>query len=63
VDARTFNKQSRSDWMQKGGKGGILDNAEDILDVIIKNHKVPPLPEDIAKEIDNIIESADEKLN
>ncbi len=63
VEARTFNKQSRSDWMQSGGKGGILDNAEDILDVIIKNHKVSPLPEDIAKEIDNIIKSADEKLN
>ncbi len=62
VYARTFNQQSRSDWMQSGGKGGILDNAEEILDDIMKNHKAPSLPEDIAKEIDKIIEDADKKL-
>ena len=65
VYARTFNTKSRSDWMAAGYRGidgGILDNAEAILQETMASHSVPPLEEGIAKEIDRIIEHADEKL-
>jgi trimethylamine:corrinoid methyltransferase-like protein len=63
VYSPTFNTLSRSDWMAAGEKGGILENAENILEEILENHKAPSLPEDVAREIDAIIERADQRLN
>ena len=63
VYSPTFNTLSRSDWMAAGGKGGILENAENILEEVLKNHKASSLPEDVAREIDAIIDRTDQKLN
>ncbi len=59
---RTFNKKTRSEWIAEGKQKTIVDNANDILDEIMKSHQVTPLPTEIAKELDRIVKRADEHI-
>ena len=58
---RTFNQKSRSEWLAEG-KRDILDRANDILDEIMRTHKVSPLPTEVADWLEEIVSRADEHL-
>jgi trimethylamine:corrinoid methyltransferase-like protein len=58
---RTFNQKSRSEWLAEG-KRDILDRANDILDEIMRTHKVSPLPTEVADGLEEIVSRADEHL-
>lgn len=45
-------------WVKKGEKDTIA-RAKEIVKEIIKTHQVPPLPEDVNKELDNILKAAE----
>lgn len=59
--ARTFNQKSRSEWLSEGRRD-IVDNANELVDHLLRSHEVPPLPNDVAKELNEIIKRANEKL-
>ena len=43
------------EW-KKNGKKSCLDYAKERMEEILANHKVVPLPEDVDKEIENILD-------
>ena len=53
VDRSTY-----PEWLS-GGKKTALDYAKARVEEILKTHKVPPLPEDQDREIDNILKEAE----
>jgi trimethylamine:corrinoid methyltransferase-like protein len=61
-EARTRYRGPRADWLSEGEERTIIDNANDIVDDLLKNHTVPPLSEDISKELGKIIEQAEKSI-
>ncbi|MCL5072655.1 MAG: trimethylamine methyltransferase family protein [Actinobacteria bacterium] len=56
-----FNRDSYIIWNSKGKKS-LIDRAEDYKKYILKNHHVSYVNEDIEKEINKIVKSAEENL-
>lgn len=56
-----FDRDSRMTWLSKGAKG-LEQKAKEKALTILEEHKVPPLPEDIVKELGSIVNKADQEL-
>jgi trimethylamine---corrinoid protein Co-methyltransferase len=59
---RTFNKKSRSEWVAEGKQKTLVDNANDVLDQILKTHQVALLPKEVSRELEKIVKKADDLL-
>jgi trimethylamine--corrinoid protein Co-methyltransferase len=59
---RTFNRKTREAWLSEG-KRDIVDNANDIVDELLKLHEVSPLPNEMGKQLKKIVKAADGKLS
>ncbi len=55
---KTADRMTYPEWMNTGKKTA-LDYAKARTEEILKTHKVPPLPEDQDREIDNILKEAE----
>jgi trimethylamine--corrinoid protein Co-methyltransferase len=56
-----FDRDSRMTWLSKGAKG-LEQKAREKALTVLEEHKVPPLPEDVAKELRSIVNKADQEL-
>lgn len=56
-----FNCENRETWLSKGAKN-LEQKAREKAISILETHKVPPLSEDVIKEIDLILDKADKDL-
>jgi len=45
------------EWVKRGSKD-VIDNANEMVNEILRTHEPTPLPEDVDKEIDNILSRA-----
>lgn len=59
--ANLIDRRMYDGWMKSGGKD-IRERANEMAQKIVKEHKPEPLPESVSKEIHNIIEEAEDKL-
>ena len=59
---KTFNKQSRSEWVAEGKQKTLVDNANDVLDQILKTHQVAPLTKEVSRELEKIVKRADDLI-
>ncbi|MCP4263854.1 MAG: Trimethylamine methyltransferase MttB, partial [Planctomycetes bacterium] len=55
---RIFDRQMRDAWEQQGAKT-LEQTARERAGEILKNHAVPPLPEDISRELRKIVKKCD----
>jgi trimethylamine--corrinoid protein Co-methyltransferase len=58
---QVFDRDPYDIWLSKGAKGWEQKAREKAL-TILKEHRVPPLDENVVKEIDAIVQKADEEL-
>ena len=47
-------------WTKEGSKD-VVERAREYARDIIKSHKVPPLPDDVNKELDKILKAAEKE--
>ncbi|MEW6265115.1 MAG: trimethylamine methyltransferase family protein [Thermodesulfobacteriota bacterium] len=59
---KTFNRMSRAEWLAEGKGRTILENADDLVDELLKSHEVTPLPADAARALAEILNHANKKL-
>lgn len=60
--AKLIDRRMYEGWMKQGGKD-MKERANDLAREILANHRPTPLPEQVKKEIRNIIEEAEESLD
>ena len=56
-----FEWQDFEKW-EAGGQKTLIDNAYEKYQDILKNHEVPPLPDEVVREMQNIAEAAEKEL-
>lgn len=56
-----FERRSWSEWSNDGAKD-LWDRAAERAEHLMANHRVPPLPEDVSRELDGIVKAAEKKF-
>ncbi len=61
-DPQVFDRYMIGDWRAAGSKSAV-DVAHDIVEYVMKNHVVKPIPEDALKKMKEIVKKADDAFN
>jgi len=61
-DPQVFDRYMIGDWKAAGSKNAV-DVAHDIVEYVLKNHVVKPIPEDALKKMRAIVKKADDDFN
>jgi trimethylamine--corrinoid protein Co-methyltransferase len=56
-----INRMRYDEWKNAAGASSMGDRVAQKMREILKNHEVPALPDDILKQIDDIIQKAEER--
>jgi trimethylamine--corrinoid protein Co-methyltransferase len=55
-----FERRSWSEWYNAGAKD-LFERAVEKAEQILADHKVPPLPEEVCRELDEIVGAAEKR--
>ena len=61
-DPQIFDRYMIGDWRAAGCKNAV-DVAHGVVEDVIKNHVVKPIPEDVLKAMKVIVKKADDEFN
>lgn len=61
-DPLIFDRNMIGDWRAAGSKSAV-DVAHEIVEDVMKNHVVKPIPEDVLNKMKAIVKKADDEFN
>ena len=56
-----FNRDMLGDWRRAGGKN-VVEVAHEVVEDVMKNYKVLPIPDDILKAMEAVVREADKEF-